>query len=619
MSGSSLIELQFLSAVRSGNLFIVRQLNLRHPDLNLTNAVSPEGTPAIWSAAFRNETEILQYLIDNDADIDARNANRTTAAYVAAQNGYLEALELLIEAGADLNMRSKWSSTILGVAAQQGQVGIVERVLEEDVQASINAPTDEEGQTPLWVASHDNHLEIVQLLLDQNASIDARDWRGCSPLWAAAQEGNYAVVNELLSRGANANLTNQEGRTALHAAAAFCHSNVAIRLAQEFNLLLITEDHHGLIPADLLCLNQTIDERSLLRMQYFIIPSMAAVRGNKTGAMAGWLIRNTRPLPTLMNGQNLLHVATSFGNKAAVEFLLDMYPELVGAYDNDGRIPYMTIGDLRSLSESDAEEIRLMFEERRLDPASSEDSSSDDGLSNGLVALIVILTTVFCIFVIVLSAWMYQKDCLNPISFHKRTEHAYPNNGQNGGSVGDQIGSFFDSNSTNQRTEQCGSQEENIVAEEEPWKPFNYVHYLNTDNVDITDEVFNLTEYESLQLGRKSAEAASRVPPIQYADEGTSGLQRPVELAEIQPARIITREIGKQEASGTTTTTDSHPDMMMSWSTGPTKDNSVGSTERNQSHRKELNDTASETFTPRMTFMDFEEMQDLAVGDKTQK
>lgn len=114
------LRLEFLRAVRTGNVTRVALLNSGHPEFDLANTLSPVGTPAIWSAAFRDHSVIVEYLIDAGADVDAKNRNGTTSAYVAAQKGNVMILDLLIEAGADLNTRSVWSSTLLSVAAHVG-------------------------------------------------------------------------------------------------------------------------------------------------------------------------------------------------------------------------------------------------------------------------------------------------------------------------------------------------------------------------------------------------------------------------------------------------------------------------------------------------------------------
>lgn len=52
---------------------------------------------------------------------------------------------------------------------------------------SIDVTTAPQGQTALWVAAHEGHREIVELLIEHNADVHVPDNAGSTPLWAAAQ------------------------------------------------------------------------------------------------------------------------------------------------------------------------------------------------------------------------------------------------------------------------------------------------------------------------------------------------------------------------------------------------------------------------------------------------
>jgi ankyrin repeat protein len=84
-----------------------------------------------------------------------------------------------------------------------------------DHNASVDLANND-GCGPLALASVEGLIQTVKVLLDAGAYIDSLDNEGLSPLMNAAAEGNIEVVDELLHRGANVNLASETtGLTAL--------------------------------------------------------------------------------------------------------------------------------------------------------------------------------------------------------------------------------------------------------------------------------------------------------------------------------------------------------------------------------------------------------------------
>jgi len=73
---------------------------------------------------------------------------------------------------------------------------------------------DAEKRTPLHYAAGYNHIEIAQLLIDEGASLAAKDSMGNTPLHYAAGYGRPQLVELLLARGAAAAAENEAGKTA---------------------------------------------------------------------------------------------------------------------------------------------------------------------------------------------------------------------------------------------------------------------------------------------------------------------------------------------------------------------------------------------------------------------
>ena len=120
------------------------------------------------------------------------------------------------------------------IAAYNGNSGVVRLLCQEygvDVNCSTSERTDEEllkGIAPIHLASLGGHTEVMKLLLDHKADVNAsRHTDGSTPLHTAAQYGHTEVVKMLLDHKAymDAKCTD-DGSTPLYIAAWTGHTEV---------------------------------------------------------------------------------------------------------------------------------------------------------------------------------------------------------------------------------------------------------------------------------------------------------------------------------------------------------------------------------------------------------
>lgn len=99
----------------------------------------------------------------------------------------------------------------------------------------------------LFSATDGNCIDLTTKLLDEGASLDARDRLGARPLSHAAKSGHLGMVDLLLARGAPIDARNLDGATALYFAAEGSHILIAQRLIErgaDVNLV----GHSGVSP-----------------------------------------------------------------------------------------------------------------------------------------------------------------------------------------------------------------------------------------------------------------------------------------------------------------------------------------------------------------------------------
>ena len=99
------------------------------------------------------------------------------------------------------------------------------------------------------------HTEVVKLLLARGAFVDAPDNEGASPLVIASLFGHALAARELLTHGANPNARVNSGWTPLHTAADQGHAETMCELLRMPETDVNTRSGDGLTPLIAACLN----------------------------------------------------------------------------------------------------------------------------------------------------------------------------------------------------------------------------------------------------------------------------------------------------------------------------------------------------------------------------
>ncbi len=107
----------------------------------------------LHSTSIKGNLEIVQFLIEKGAVVNAKDEDKQTAIHFASENGHIQIVQYLIEKGADVNAKDYYEQTALHFASEEGHLQIVQYLIEKG--AEVNAK-DDKGQTALNLALDPN-------------------------------------------------------------------------------------------------------------------------------------------------------------------------------------------------------------------------------------------------------------------------------------------------------------------------------------------------------------------------------------------------------------------------------------------------------------------------------
>ncbi|KAK6187123.1 hypothetical protein SNE40_005216 [Patella caerulea] len=180
-------------------------------------------------AAPRGMTDVVEYLIDNGADVNLLDVFQNTALHYLAANlnphtdkAYL--VQKFVDSGVDFNIQNGKGKTPLFIAVRHANEDVV-RVLIRN-KCDVNLRGGRTKEPPLKASIHryvKGKKSLSTMLLTAGCEVNSCDVDGVTPLMIATRYRNTDLIKTLIQKGADVNARDKRGRTVCH----YCfHSGV---------------------------------------------------------------------------------------------------------------------------------------------------------------------------------------------------------------------------------------------------------------------------------------------------------------------------------------------------------------------------------------------------------
>ncbi|KAL3867819.1 hypothetical protein ACJMK2_040666 [Sinanodonta woodiana] len=176
---------------------------------------------------------LLEYVVN------MQDSNGNTAMHYAVSHCNFEIVSLLLDTGVcDLNKQNKAGytpvimATLTSLQTEQHKE-VVQRLLS---MGDTNIKAAKDGQTALMFAVRQGRQDMVKMLIDTGADVNAQDYEGSTALMCACEHGFTEIAKLLINTpGCDASIADNDGSTALSIAMDAGHKDVGVLLYAHIN------------------------------------------------------------------------------------------------------------------------------------------------------------------------------------------------------------------------------------------------------------------------------------------------------------------------------------------------------------------------------------------------
>lgn len=213
-------ERPLLESCMKGNYKMVEFLCENGANVNVS--LEDGTTPLMVSLDY---PEIITYLINHKAKTEQTNSEDLTALMLAAIKDKSKAIAPLVNGKANVNGKDPKGLSPLMYATMHDNIDTAKELLKYGANPNYQISGDVK-LTPLITAAVKASPEMVQLLLSKGAKPNTKDQEGNTALGFAIHEDNPEVVAVLLKNGADVYSRNKKGVTVFYEATINGHEEI---------------------------------------------------------------------------------------------------------------------------------------------------------------------------------------------------------------------------------------------------------------------------------------------------------------------------------------------------------------------------------------------------------
>ncbi len=188
--------------VKSGNNQLLKERLSENPSIVFVR--TEQGISLLQLAAYYKNHDAVQMIRKHYQKLDI---------FEAVSVGDNKTVLDIVKTNPDqINAHSKDGFTPLGLASFFGQLELVKVLLNNGADPNI-ASQNQLMVTPLHSACATSNFEIAQILIRNNAEVNAKQMQGVTPLHSAVHNGHLKLVKLLLENGANTGSKMDDGQT----------------------------------------------------------------------------------------------------------------------------------------------------------------------------------------------------------------------------------------------------------------------------------------------------------------------------------------------------------------------------------------------------------------------
>ena len=180
-------------------------------------------TPVSWGWMAHNartldmSLKVTRSLLDHGADVNAVNLQGDTALHRSIMKGEKSMTNLLLARGADITIKDGHRAAPLTLVSESGDEEVARILLRHDLERQIQCGVLDDA---MRMSASKDHLALLEMLLARSSEQPTPDPEGKSLLHISAYGGSLKCLQYLENHGFDLRALDKQKRTCLHSAAA---------------------------------------------------------------------------------------------------------------------------------------------------------------------------------------------------------------------------------------------------------------------------------------------------------------------------------------------------------------------------------------------------------------